>query len=70
LELDDVSFNVPYPLPGSKLFDRVSGLSSDDWNFENETRFLYESEFDAKWLQQRINETVEAAHRTASDEIV
>jgi anaerobic magnesium-protoporphyrin IX monomethyl ester cyclase len=70
LKLDDVSFNVPYPLPGSKLFDRVSGLSADDWTVENETRFLYESEFDANWLQQRIEETIDAAHRPVSAEVI
>ncbi len=26
LPLDDISFNVPFPLPGSELFDRVSGV--------------------------------------------
>lgn len=59
LGLDEISFNVPYPLPGSKLFERVSGLSEDDWNFENETRFLYKSDFDEKWLKKRIEETKE-----------
>ena len=57
LGLDEISFNVPYPLPGSKLYDRISGISDDDWTIENETRFLYQSEFDEKWLMQRIKET-------------
>ena len=26
LPLDDISFNVPFPLPGSQLFERVSKL--------------------------------------------
>ena len=59
LGLDEISFNVPYPLPGSKLYERVSGISEDDWNIENETRFLYKSEFDEKWLKMRIQETHE-----------
>jgi anaerobic magnesium-protoporphyrin IX monomethyl ester cyclase len=57
LGLSEVSFNVPYPLPGSKLFERVKGVIDDDWDFENETRFLYESEFDVQWLKMRIQET-------------
>jgi len=63
LSLDEISFNVPYPLPGSKLFERVSEISDDDWNFENETRFLYRSEFDEKWLKRRIEETKEEFNR-------
>ncbi|SHJ19681.1 B12-binding domain-containing radical SAM protein [Parasporobacterium paucivorans] len=59
LGLDEISFNVPYPLPGSKLFERVSGICDDDWTFENETRFLYKSEFDETWLKKRILETQE-----------
>jgi anaerobic magnesium-protoporphyrin IX monomethyl ester cyclase len=30
LPLDEISFNVPYPLPGSNLFDRVSGLEQGE----------------------------------------
>jgi anaerobic magnesium-protoporphyrin IX monomethyl ester cyclase len=58
LELDQISFNVPYPLPGSRLFERVKGVLDDDWDFENETRFLYESEFDEQWLKKRIEATM------------
>lgn len=58
LGLDEISFNVPYPLPGSKLYERVSGISDEDWSFENETRFLYKSEFDEEWLAKRIRETM------------
>lgn len=60
LDLEESSFNVPYPLPGSQLFQRISGISDDDWNIENETRFLYQSEFNEGWLKQRIKETHEA----------
>ncbi len=65
LPLDEISFNVPFPLPGSRLFDRVSGVDETlDWNEENEITFVYESEFDQQWLRRRIAETLEAfAHR-------
>ncbi|MHC1718643.1 MAG: radical SAM protein [Acidaminococcaceae bacterium] len=58
LDLNEISFNVPYPLPGSKLYERVSGIRDDDWTFENETRFLYISDFDEKWLKIKIQETL------------
>jgi anaerobic magnesium-protoporphyrin IX monomethyl ester cyclase len=61
LPLDEISFNVPFPLPGSQLFERVSKLDKNkDWNEENEVTFVYESEFDASWLQRRISETMQA----------
>jgi anaerobic magnesium-protoporphyrin IX monomethyl ester cyclase len=65
LPLDEISFNVPFPLPGSRLFDRVSGVDETlDWNAENEITFVYRSEFDQSWLRRRIAETLEAfAHR-------
>ncbi len=59
LPLDDISFNVPYPLPGSSLFNRVSGLVESDWDKENEVTFLYSSEFDPEWLKRRIDETMQ-----------
>lgn len=60
LPLDEVSFNVPYPLPGSALFSRVQPLSPwDDWTVENDVRFLYRSEFDESWLRRRISETLD-----------
>jgi anaerobic magnesium-protoporphyrin IX monomethyl ester cyclase len=55
LDLDEVSFNVPYPLPGSDLFERVSGVDgTNDWTMENEIKFLYQSEFDEKILREKI----------------
>lgn len=59
LGLDEISFNVPYPLPGSNLYKKASGISDSDWTIENETRFLYASEFDEQWLKQRIRDTME-----------
>jgi anaerobic magnesium-protoporphyrin IX monomethyl ester cyclase len=61
LPLDYISFNVPFPLPGSKLFDRVSGVDeAKDWSKENEVTFVYRSEFDARWLRRRIGQTMRA----------
>ena len=58
LPLDEISFTVPYPLPGTRLFDRVRGVREDaDWLYENENRLFYKSEFDEKYLNQRIQET-------------
>ena len=59
LGLTGISFNVPYPLPGSRLYEQVSGVSDDDWTIENETRFLYASEFDETWLRARIQDTTD-----------
>jgi anaerobic magnesium-protoporphyrin IX monomethyl ester cyclase len=61
LPLDSISFNVPFPLPGSPLFDRLSTVdTSKDWDAENEVTFVYNSEFDAAWLERRIRETTQA----------
>jgi anaerobic magnesium-protoporphyrin IX monomethyl ester cyclase len=61
LPLDSISFNVPFPLPGSQLFERVSGLDKNkDWDEENEITFIYKSEFDSRWLQRRIQQTMQA----------
>jgi anaerobic magnesium-protoporphyrin IX monomethyl ester cyclase len=61
LPLDEISFNVPYPLPGSKLFERVGDVDMNkDWDKENEVTFVYRSEFDEAWLRRRIEETIDA----------
>ena len=61
LPLDEISFNVPFPLPGSRLFHRVRGVDETlDWNEENEITFVYEAEFDQQWLRRRIAETLDA----------
>jgi anaerobic magnesium-protoporphyrin IX monomethyl ester cyclase len=61
LPLDEISFNVPYPLPGSRLFEQVSGIDEQkDWNKENEVTFVYSSEFDEGWLRRRIGKTMQA----------
>jgi anaerobic magnesium-protoporphyrin IX monomethyl ester cyclase len=57
LPLDEISFNVPFPLPGSKLFERVSDVDMNkDWDKENEVTFVYNSEFDEAWLRRGIEE--------------
>lgn len=59
LPLDEISFNVPFPLPGSNLFDRVSGIDPEkDWREENEVTFVYNSEFDPAWIKRRIRQTM------------
>ena len=61
LPLDEISFNVPYPLPGSLLFARLGGPDDGaDWHEENEVTFVYRSEFDTDWLRRRIAETMTA----------
>jgi anaerobic magnesium-protoporphyrin IX monomethyl ester cyclase len=61
LPLNEISFNVPFPLPGSALFDRVSGIDpSKDWSQENDVTFVYSSEFDPQWLKRRIQQTIRA----------
>ncbi len=59
LPLDEISFNVPFPLPGSALFDRVSGIDpAKDWSRENQVTFVYSSEFDPQWIRRRIQKTM------------
>jgi anaerobic magnesium-protoporphyrin IX monomethyl ester cyclase len=60
LPLDEISINVPVPLPGSPLFERTSDVDTgSDWDCANEVHFLYRSEFDQEWLRRRIEETME-----------
>jgi anaerobic magnesium-protoporphyrin IX monomethyl ester cyclase len=55
LPLDEVSFTVPYPLPGSNLYKKIKGLNlDDDWDFENENKFIFKSQFDEAWLKNEI----------------
>jgi anaerobic magnesium-protoporphyrin IX monomethyl ester cyclase len=61
LPLDEISFNVPYPLPGSRLFERLGGPDEGrDWERENEVTFVFASEIDEGWLRRRIGETMAA----------
>jgi anaerobic magnesium-protoporphyrin IX monomethyl ester cyclase len=55
LPINNCSFSVPYPLPGSKLFQRVTGLDLNrDWVIENENSFLFHSVHDTDWINKRI----------------
>ena len=61
LPLDEAWFTVPRPLPGTPLFSRVADLRKwEDWEVSNQVKFVYPSEFDERWLERRINETMEA----------
>ena len=61
LPLSEISFNVPVPLPGSALFERLGRPDEGrDWTRENEVTFLYPSGIDAAWLRRRVDETMAA----------
>jgi anaerobic magnesium-protoporphyrin IX monomethyl ester cyclase len=61
LPLDEVSFTVPLPLPGTPLFARVADAASwEDWEVSNQVKFVYPSAFDEQWLKRRIGETTRA----------
>jgi anaerobic magnesium-protoporphyrin IX monomethyl ester cyclase len=61
LPLDEISFNVPMPLPGSKLFERLGAPDEGkDWSRENEVTFVFPSDIDETWLRRRIDETMTA----------
>jgi anaerobic magnesium-protoporphyrin IX monomethyl ester cyclase len=58
LPLDEISFTVPFPLPGTRLFEKVHGIRAEaDWRHENENLMVYLSEFDDAYLRRRIDET-------------
>lgn len=65
LPLDEISFTVPYPLPGTRLYDRVSPLQNNsDWQYENENRLVFQSEFDEDYLKKRIQDVYKQFHAT------
>ena len=69
LQLDEISFTVPLPLPGTPLFNRVADLASwEDWEVSNQVKFVFPSAFDEDWLGRRIEETM-AAFRKKKDGI-
>ncbi|MGC9325691.1 MAG: B12-binding domain-containing radical SAM protein [Desulfomonilia bacterium] len=60
LPLDEISFTIPFPLPGTGLYRKVKNVQKDaDWQFENENHMIYSSEFDEAYLRKRIDETYE-----------
>lgn len=61
LPLDEISFNVPVPLPGSRLFERLGGPDQGkDWSRENEITFVFPADIDQEWLRRRVDETMAA----------
>ncbi len=61
LPLAEISFNVPLPLPGSRLWERLGGSDEGrDWTHENELTFVFASDVDQAWLRRRIDETMAA----------
>lgn len=47
---------TPYPLPGTRLYDRVTPVKENpDWRYENENRLVFQSEFDEGYLKERID---------------
>jgi len=61
LPLDEISFNVPMPLPGSALYERLGRPDEGrDWTRENELTFVFPSEVDQAWLRRRVDETMRA----------
>jgi anaerobic magnesium-protoporphyrin IX monomethyl ester cyclase len=61
LPLDEISFNVPMPLPGSRLWDRLALVDlRGDWTHENDPALVFDSDFDEAWLRRRIDETLDA----------
>ena len=61
LPLAEISFNVPMPLPGSRLWERLGGSDEGrDWTHENEVTFVFSSAIDEIWLRRRIDETMAA----------
>ena len=69
LPLAEISFNVPMPLPGSKLWERLGCVDAGrDWTHENDITFVFGSDIDEGWLRRRIDETMSAfaAKRTSA----
>ncbi len=61
LPLDAISFNVPMPLPGSALYERLGRPDEGkDWTRENEITFVFSSDIDEAWLRRRVDETMRA----------
>ena len=61
LPLAEISFNVPMPLPGSRLWERLGGHDTGrDWTHENEVTFVFGSDIDESWLRRRVDETLAA----------
>ncbi|MEE4356180.1 MAG: radical SAM protein [Desulfococcaceae bacterium] len=56
LPLDEISFTIPFPLPGTRLYNRVMHVNRNlDWQYENENRMVFQSDFDEDYLKNRID---------------
>jgi len=64
LPLDDISINVPFPLPGSPLFSRMGSIDTTaDWDKANEIRFIYPSAFDEAVLREKIRQATDLSRK-------
>lgn len=61
-ELEYISYTVPYPLPGSPLYERMQGYvdPSAEWSRERENAVLYKSEMPEAALKEAIRLAYEA----------
>jgi anaerobic magnesium-protoporphyrin IX monomethyl ester cyclase len=58
LPLAEASFTLPFPLPGTPLYRRVTRVNSEaDWSYENENRLIFDSDIAETWLRKKIEET-------------
>ena len=61
LPLDEISFNVPMPLPGSPLYERLGGEDPGrDWTHENELTFVFRLGHRRGVAAARVAETMAA----------
>jgi anaerobic magnesium-protoporphyrin IX monomethyl ester cyclase len=77
-DLDEISYTVPYPLPGSKLFERHMAYvdPQKEWSRDRENTVLIDFGFSEKFLKKMIDLAEKAHHiaitngdQTASDYI-
>jgi anaerobic magnesium-protoporphyrin IX monomethyl ester cyclase len=57
LPLDEISFTIPYPLPGTRLYNRVMHVNAHRGldNMKMKTRMVFQSDFDEDYLKKRID---------------
>jgi anaerobic magnesium-protoporphyrin IX monomethyl ester cyclase len=58
LPLDEVSFSIPYPLPGTALHRQTLPQNARiDWRHENENHMVFSSDLSEPFLKTKIAET-------------
>jgi anaerobic magnesium-protoporphyrin IX monomethyl ester cyclase len=58
LPLDEISFTVPYPLPGTRLYEQTHPQNElIDWRHENENQLVFSSDLSEAYLKNKITET-------------